>query len=154
MFTACGILHTRCRRPVAWQPPLPGYRTQSNAPEDGRNHGPKHVEMTGIINKPLLLHLVGCLCYLPVSYSVFFKFMNRVDQSVYYEVKNGSSWESRFYFRGRHRLSLSVCPDGPWGQTSILSNRSRKLFARKFDGKLNNQIHLISNTKNKFTPYI
>jgi len=24
----------------------------------------KHVELTGIINKPLLLHLVGCLYYL------------------------------------------------------------------------------------------
>jgi len=25
---------------------------------------PKHVELIGIINKPLLLHLVGCLYYL------------------------------------------------------------------------------------------
>ena len=38
--------------------------TQSSAPEDGQNNCPKHVEMTGIINKPLLLHLVGCLYYL------------------------------------------------------------------------------------------
>ena len=38
--------------------------TQSSAPEDGQNHRPKHVELTGIINKPLLLHLVGCLYYL------------------------------------------------------------------------------------------
>ena len=51
---------------------LPGYRlatpwvhyttssnTQSSAPEDGRDHRPKHVELIGIINKPLLLHLVG-----------------------------------------------------------------------------------------------
>ena len=36
-------------------------QTQSSAPEDGRNHRPKHVELIGIINKPLLLHLVGCL---------------------------------------------------------------------------------------------
>ena len=35
--------------------------TQSIAPEDGKNNCPKHVEVTGIINKPLLLHLVGCL---------------------------------------------------------------------------------------------
>jgi hypothetical protein len=35
--------------------------TQSSAPEDGKNNCPKHVEMTGIINKPLLLHLVGCV---------------------------------------------------------------------------------------------
>ena len=38
--------------------------TQSSAPEDGRGHRPKHVELVGIINKPLLLHLVGCLYYL------------------------------------------------------------------------------------------
>ena len=31
--------------------------------EDGRNYGPKHVELIGIINKLLLLHLVGCLYY-------------------------------------------------------------------------------------------
>jgi competence transcription factor ComK len=38
--------------------------TQSNAPEDGQNNCPKHVELTGITNKPLLLHLVDCLYYL------------------------------------------------------------------------------------------
>ena len=38
--------------------------TQSSAPEDGKNNCPKHVELTGTINKPLLLHLVGCLYYL------------------------------------------------------------------------------------------
>ena len=52
--------------------PLPGYSpakswvhyttsciTQSNAPEDGRFRRLKHVELNGIINKLLLLHLVG-----------------------------------------------------------------------------------------------
>ena len=33
------------------------------APEDGQNNCPKHVELTGIINKPLSLLLVGCLYY-------------------------------------------------------------------------------------------
>ena len=33
--------------------------TQFNAPEDGRDHRPKHVELNGIINKPLLLDLIG-----------------------------------------------------------------------------------------------
>jgi len=33
--------------------------TQSSAPEDGRDQRPKHIELIGIINKPLLLHLVG-----------------------------------------------------------------------------------------------
>jgi hypothetical protein len=31
--------------------------TQSSAPEDGRDHLPKHVELIGIVNKPLVLHL-------------------------------------------------------------------------------------------------
>jgi len=39
-------------------------QTQFSAPEDGRNHRPKHIELIGINNKPLLLHLVGCLHYL------------------------------------------------------------------------------------------
>jgi len=38
--------------------------TQSSAPEDGQDYRPKYVELIGIINKPLLLHLVGCLHYL------------------------------------------------------------------------------------------
>ena len=33
-------------------------------PEDGRDNRPEHVELIGIINKQLLLHLVGCLYYL------------------------------------------------------------------------------------------
>jgi len=35
------------------------WNTQSSAPEDRRNHRPKHVELIGIINKPLLKHLVS-----------------------------------------------------------------------------------------------
>ena len=63
---------------------VPGYRlsassvnyttscnTQSSAPEDGQNNFPKHVELTGIINKPLLLHLVGRLYYL--YFIIFFE---------------------------------------------------------------------------------
>ena len=33
--------------------------TKSSAPEDRRDQRSKHVELIGIINKPLLLHLVG-----------------------------------------------------------------------------------------------
>jgi hypothetical protein len=53
-------------------PPLPSYRPatswvnyttscnkQSSAPADGQNNFPKYVELIGIINKPLLLH-VAC----------------------------------------------------------------------------------------------
>ena len=38
--------------------------TQSSVLEYGQNNCPKHVELTRIINEPLLLHLVGCLYYL------------------------------------------------------------------------------------------
>jgi hypothetical protein len=51
-ITACGIMHPSCCRPVAW-------KRSSSAPENGRDHRPKHAEMIGIITKPLLLHLVG-----------------------------------------------------------------------------------------------
>ena len=65
MFTACGIMYPRCCRPVpAGNIVGELYHklyTQSSAPEDGRNFSPKHVELIRIINKPLLLHLVGCL---------------------------------------------------------------------------------------------
>jgi hypothetical protein len=32
--------------------------TQSSAPEDGRDQRPKHIELIGIINEPLLLLLI------------------------------------------------------------------------------------------------
>ena len=56
MLSATGRQHRRCITPQAV--------TQSSAPEDVQNNFPKPVELTGIINKPLLLHLVGCLYYL------------------------------------------------------------------------------------------
>ena len=66
--TVCGIMNPRCCRPATgWQHRgciIPQAVTQSSTPEDGRNNCPKHVELTGIINKPLLLHLVDCLYYL------------------------------------------------------------------------------------------
>jgi len=55
-----GIMHRRCCRPAASSV---HYTMQSCAPEDGRNYRPKHVELIEIINKLLLLHLVGCLNY-------------------------------------------------------------------------------------------
>ena len=59
------IKHPRCCRPASsWVHYTTSCNTQSSAPEDGQNNCPKHVELAGIINKPLLLHLVGCLYYL------------------------------------------------------------------------------------------
>ena len=47
------------RPATSWVHYTTGCNTQPSAPEGGRNHRPKHVELSGIINKPLLLHLVG-----------------------------------------------------------------------------------------------
>ena len=60
-------MQPRCCRPEAGNIVAALYHklyTQSRGPEDGQNSFPKHVELTGIINKPLLLHLVGCLYHL------------------------------------------------------------------------------------------
>jgi len=54
VFAAFGIMHRQHRRCI-----IP----QSIAPEDGRNYLPKHVELIEIIDKLLLLHLVGCLSH-------------------------------------------------------------------------------------------
>ena len=66
-----GIMHARCCRPVAGHRPPTSWvhyttncNTQSSAREDWQNNCPKYVGLTGIINKPLLLRLVGCLYYL------------------------------------------------------------------------------------------
>ena len=49
------------------------HKTQSSAPEDGRNYRPKQVELIEIINKPLLLHLVGYLYYWQMGFNSVFK---------------------------------------------------------------------------------
>ena len=49
---------------TSWVQYTTSCNTQSSAPEDGQNNFPKNVELTGIINKPLLLYLVGCIYYL------------------------------------------------------------------------------------------
>ena len=65
--TACGTMHhdVAGHRPAtSWVHYTTTCNTQSSAPEDGRDYRPKHVELIGIINKPLLLHLLDCLYYL------------------------------------------------------------------------------------------
>ena len=52
------------RPATSWVHYTTSCNTQSSASEDGQNSCPKYVELTGIINKPLLLHLVGCIYYL------------------------------------------------------------------------------------------
>ena len=63
-YNATTMLPAGHRLAISWVHYTTSCNTQSSAPEDGKNNCPKHVELTGIINKPLLLHLVGCLYYL------------------------------------------------------------------------------------------
>ena len=49
---------------TSWVHYATGCNTQTSAPQDWQNNCLKHVELTGIINKPLLLRPVGCLYYL------------------------------------------------------------------------------------------
>ena len=57
------MLPASSRPATSWVHYTTSCNTQSSAPEDGQNDCPKNVELTGIINKSLLLHLVGCLYY-------------------------------------------------------------------------------------------
>ena len=52
--------------------------TQSSVPGDVRDHRAKHVEPIGIINKPLLLHLVG----------VYIIYVNDTQSSKYQNLQN------------------------------------------------------------------
>ena len=47
------------RPATSWVHYTTSCNTQSSAPEHGRDQRPKHVELIGIINKPLLLQIVG-----------------------------------------------------------------------------------------------
>jgi hypothetical protein len=66
MLPTCSLeaLFPGYRPATSWVYCTTSCNKQSSGPEDGQNNCPKHVELTGIINKPLLLHLVGCLYYL------------------------------------------------------------------------------------------
>jgi hypothetical protein len=63
-YNALTMLPAGGRPATSWVHYTTNFNTQSSVLEDGQNNCPKHVELTGIINKPLLLHLVGCLYYL------------------------------------------------------------------------------------------
>ena len=69
--------------------------TQSGAPEDGRDQRPKHAELIGIINKLLLLHLVG----------VYIIYINDARSSKY-QISLKSSSESRV-LRADRRTDLT-----------------------------------------------
>ena len=72
------------RLATSWVHYTTSCNTQSSAPEDGQNNCQKHVELTGIINKPLLLHLVG---YIYIIYISLY-FLRLAKQSQFILVQN------------------------------------------------------------------
>ena len=58
-YNAPTMLPAGSRPATSWVHYTTSCNTQSSAPEDGRDHRPKPVDLIGIINKPLLLHLIG-----------------------------------------------------------------------------------------------
>ena len=63
-YNAPTMLPAGHRQATSWVHYTTSCNTQSRAPEDGQNSCPKHVGLIGIINKLILLNLVGCLYYL------------------------------------------------------------------------------------------
>ena len=63
-YNARTMLPAGHRPATSWVHYTTSCNTQAIAPEDGQNNCLKHVELIGIINKPLFLHPVGCLYYL------------------------------------------------------------------------------------------
>ena len=102
--TVCGIMQPRCsgHRPTTSSVHYTtSCNTQSIAPEDGQNNCPKHVELTGIINKPLLLHPVGFLYYL--YFFFIFNLLNNLNLTltlktcrIWRAPNNASKWQMGF----------------------------------------------------------
>ena len=63
-YNAPTMLPAGHRPATSWMYYTTSCNTQSIAPEDRQDNFPKHVELTVIIDKPLLLHLVGSIYYL------------------------------------------------------------------------------------------
>jgi hypothetical protein len=70
----------QCRPAASWVPYTTSCNTQSSAPEDGRNHCPKHVELIGIINKSVIvasswLYYLCCNMYIPSLFMIISQFL-------------------------------------------------------------------------------
>ena len=63
-YNAPTMLPASHRPASSWVHYTTSCNTQSSVPEYVQNNCPKHVDLTGIINKLLLFHLVGCIYYL------------------------------------------------------------------------------------------
>ena len=98
-YYTLNLYSTATGRPAtSWVHYTTSCNTQSSDPEDGQNNWPKHVELTGIINKPLLLHLVGCLYYLYFIIYIYIFFLRLAKQSQFIPLQNVISYRYLFWF--------------------------------------------------------
>jgi hypothetical protein len=89
---------------------------QSNAPLDGQNNCPKHVELIGYINKQLLLHLVGCLLYYLYQWCMVKQILNvpcRFCLNSFYkytqhQLHNDKIWYSGSFIRPHRAMFITV----------------------------------------------
>ena len=79
-YNAHTMLPAGHRPATSWVHYTTSRNTQSSAPEDGQNNCPKYVELTGIINETLLLHLVGFLYYLYIT--IYFLILAKQSQFI------------------------------------------------------------------------
>ena len=89
------------RPATSWVHYTTSCNTQSSVLEDEQNNCPKHVELTGIINKPLLLHLVGCQYYLYQSCTVREISDNELYLLIKYIKSSLESSDTPVLYRGR-----------------------------------------------------
>ena len=134
--------------------------TQSSAPEDGQNNCPKHVELTGIINKPLLLHLVGCLyylyqlctvkqisdneIYLLIKYikSVLWRVAKRlsyIEDARCLKVKHPKSWNPFFRVTSRNNYKSAAARNIPTQQSHKSLRHELQSFANNFGSAFRQQ---------------
>ena len=83
-YNAPTLLPAGGRPATSWVHYTTSCNTKPSAPEDGQNNCPKHFELTGVINKPLLLHLVGFIYYL----YIIILFLRLVKQSQFIPLQN------------------------------------------------------------------
>jgi len=115
--------------------------TQSSALEDGQNNCPKYVALIGIINKPLLLHLVGCLYYLyqcctvnHISYNEIYLLIKYIKSVLWRVAKRLSYIEDARYLKVNH-YETSPFPSQIYLCVRYASNSNLKILER-FQSKL------------------
>ena len=86
--------------------------TQSSAPEDGRNYRPKQVELIEIINKPLLLHLVGYLYYWQMGFNLVFKRLSTSKPLAALSIRNILLHFHRYMEHTYYTLGVKTNADG------------------------------------------